>query len=274
MPRRSRHSLQAPNFHVLNRSVRKAPLFTRPQDYRAFLGVLGEGLKRHPVRLVAYCVLPNHWHLVVRPPGTNVLARFVQWVTATHATRWHMHRNTVGQGPVYQGRYHSMPLAGPGDLIRVCRYVERNALRAKLVKRAEDWPWCSLSERFRAQPQLPLLEAPFLMSAAWVDYVNAIATVREQFEADDQLFVDSYGTEPMEIVENSSDPLDANALHDPAELPSLGELGAERGDVVGRTDQDEANAHIKRPKHFVVRHSARALKPRKEWRNTPAVSVE
>ncbi len=182
MPRPRRTHLDAPFFHVLNRSVRRAPIFRRPQDYRAFLGVLQEGLERFPVRLVAFCVLSNRWHLVLEPAGTEGMIRFMHWVSTTHAVRWHLRRASKGNGPVYQGRYHSIPIEGTGDLMRICRYVERHALTAGLVRRAQDWPWCSLAERLRTEPEVSLKPARFLTSQAWIDHVNAAGPLWEQVD--------------------------------------------------------------------------------------------
>ena len=110
MPRARRSSLPVPFFHVINRGVRKLPIFTRPRDYQAFLGVLARGLERYPVRLMTYCILWNHWHLVVDAPTPQTLSRFMKWVTATHAIRWHRKHQTSGQGPLYQGRFKSFPI--------------------------------------------------------------------------------------------------------------------------------------------------------------------
>jgi putative transposase len=181
MPRLARSSLAAPYFHVVNRTVRRLPIFVRPTDYRAFLKVLEEGLGRYPVRLVAFSLLADQWHLVVGPDGTNALSRFVQWVTATHAIRWRCVHHLRGCGPVYEGRYRSTPLTGAADLVHACRHVERRAVRARLVPRAQDWPWCSLAERLQPSASVPLVAAPFLMSSAWVDYVNT-TTLRERIE--------------------------------------------------------------------------------------------
>ncbi len=176
MPRRPRRSTPAPFFHVINRTARRVPIFIRPTEYRAFLRVLGEGLDKYPVRLLAYCVMSNHWHLVLGPDGTEALSSFMRWVTATHAVRWHHRHGSVGQGALYKGRYQAIAIDTGDSLVRVCRYVERNALAAGLVKRAEDWPWGSLFERIRAQPRLALSSAPFLLSSAWVTHVNLPAT--------------------------------------------------------------------------------------------------
>jgi putative transposase len=182
MPRLHRRALVAPFFHVTNRSVRREALFLKPLDYRAFLSALAEGLERHPVKLLAYCLMPNHWHLVLEPRGTGMLSSFMQWVTSTHAARWNRHRKTTGQGPVYQGRFFSRPVDFSADLVRVCRYVERNALKARLVARAQDWPWGSLAERFHPEPRVPLRHAAFLLSPSWVEYVNADGSLEEQID--------------------------------------------------------------------------------------------
>ena len=172
MPRRARSTQRASYFHVINRSVRRLVLFTQPADYRAFLSILSQGLEQHPVRLIAYSVMPDHWHLVMGQTDTATLSRCLHWVTSTHALRLDRHRQSVGEGPVYQGRFTSVEIPAVGDLVRVCRHVERNALQAGLVRQAQDWPWASLAERLQASPSVPLVNTPFLSSRAWADYVN------------------------------------------------------------------------------------------------------
>lgn len=86
----------------------------------------------------------NHWHLFVWPQEDDELSRFVGWLTLTHTQRWHAHRKLTGSGHLYQGRFKSFPVQDDDHFLTLCRCVERNALRAKLVKRAEDWRWSSL----------------------------------------------------------------------------------------------------------------------------------
>jgi hypothetical protein len=81
MARRRRGSHGEAYFHVINRSIRKGPLFRRPNDYRAFLEVLRQGLERHPARLISYCVMSNHWHLVMGPVDPSRLSKLMHWVT-------------------------------------------------------------------------------------------------------------------------------------------------------------------------------------------------
>jgi len=116
----------------------------------AFQKMLAEGLAKYPgVRLCSFCVMPNHWHLVVWPkPGQDrVLSEWMRWVGTTHVRWWHEHRHSAGTGPIYQGRFKSFPIQAEAHFLTVCRYVERNALRAGLPvsgSAAEDWRWGSL----------------------------------------------------------------------------------------------------------------------------------
>ena len=100
-----------------------------------------------PTRIISYCFMPNHWHLALWPKEDGELSEFIRLLTVTHTQRWHAHHHTAGTGPVYQGRFKSFPVQADEHFLTVCRYVERNPLRAKLVKSAQAWPWCSLAKR-------------------------------------------------------------------------------------------------------------------------------
>lgn len=100
MARGPRASAFTGYYHVVNRAIRKQALFESRRDYIAFLAVLREGFEKHEAPLVAYCVLSNHWHLLVGPIEKLDLTRVVKWVSATHAIRWHRFRGTTGTGPV------------------------------------------------------------------------------------------------------------------------------------------------------------------------------
>lgn len=138
------------------------------------LTVLAETLERLPMRLCAYCLMPNHWHLVLWPRADGELGAFLQRLSITHARRWQEHRRVVGTGHVYQGRYKSFPVQTDPHFLWLCRYVERNALRAGLVKQAEDWRWSSLWRRGRAEadPAVKLTEWPVARPGDWLARVN------------------------------------------------------------------------------------------------------
>jgi putative transposase len=128
---------------VLNRAVARLTLFEKPEDYEAFERVLGEAFQREPLPNFAYCVMPNHWHFVVRPATGTQVSDFFRWLTHTHTMRWHAHYHTQGTGHLYQGRFKTFPIEEDDHLLRVLRYVERNAARASLCRLAEDWKYGS-----------------------------------------------------------------------------------------------------------------------------------
>ncbi len=168
-------------FHVLNRGVGRQKLFDKPADYSAFEDVLAETLAKQPMRICSYCLMPNHWHLVLWPENDGDLAAFMQRLTVTHVTRWQKHRRRVGEGHVYQGRFKSFPVEEDDYFYQVLRYVERNALRANLVPRAEDWQWSSLWRReFGSAEQRRLLSAwPMSRPRQWLTLVNTPQTDAE-----------------------------------------------------------------------------------------------
>jgi putative transposase len=130
-------------YHVLNRANARVRIFKKSKDYEAFEGVLGEAVARVRMRLLAYCVMPSHWHLVLWPRADGDLSRFVGWLTLTHTQRWHANRESVGSGHVYQGRFKSFLVEEDEHFLTVCRYVEGNPLRAGMCGRVEQWRWSS-----------------------------------------------------------------------------------------------------------------------------------
>jgi putative transposase len=162
-------------YHVLNRANARAPFFERKSDYQAFERILHQAVERYEMRLLAYCLMPNHWHQVVWPKRDGDLSRFVGWVALTHTQRWHANRGTVGTGHVYQGRFKSFPMQGDEHFLTVCRYVERNPLRAGFVSRAEQWRWGSLWRYVRGtlREKAWMSEWPIPRIRSWIEYVNA-----------------------------------------------------------------------------------------------------
>ncbi len=172
MPRRLRIAGGGYAYHVLNRAVRRMQIFRAPRDYEAFQETLAEAKERMPMRILAWCLVPNHWHLVLWPRRDGELSEFMRWLTVTHTQRWHATHHTAGSGPLYQGRFKSFPIQEDEHLLAVLRYVERNPLRAKLVARAEQWRWSSLWHRARRETGL-LDDGPVRLSHDWLRYVRS-----------------------------------------------------------------------------------------------------
>jgi putative transposase len=169
-------------FHVLNRGNAGAPIFLKDADYAAFEKLTAETMTHVPMRMLGYCLMPNHWHLVLWPANDGDLARFVQRLTTTHVRRWHLHRQTVGTGHLYQGTYKSFPIEDDDHLLTVLRYVERNPVRPTLVARADLWRWSSLWrwQHPAEDPDKPTLCAwPIARPADWVARVNRAISKKE-----------------------------------------------------------------------------------------------
>ena len=179
MPRRHRFATGGYVYHVLNRAVARQTIFETDGDYLAFQRTLAEARSHVPVRLLGYIIMPNHWHLVLWPVGDDDLSDYMHWLTVTHTHRWHAFHETSGTGPLYQGRFKSFSVQADEHFLTVCRYVERNPLRAGLVHRAEMWRWSSLWQRHNACGEVTLHAWPVPMPSVWLEYVNSVETEAE-----------------------------------------------------------------------------------------------
>jgi putative transposase len=183
MPRSARQILGGYAYHILNRANGRLRLFRKDADFAAFDQIVAQAHERIPLRILGYVVMGNHWHFLVWPRRGrgHQVAQFFRWLSITHAQRWHAHHGTTGMGHVYQGRFKSFPVAGDEHLLAVLRYIERNPLRAKLVRRAEAWRWGSLYRRTHgtAEERALLCDPPVPLGRKWVERVNGAQTVAE-----------------------------------------------------------------------------------------------
>jgi len=158
-------------------------MFAKDEDYAAFERVLEEAHDREPLRILAYCLMPNHWHMVVWPRrgADTQVSEFFRWLTVTHTQRWHSHYGTSGTGHLYQGRFKSFPVESDEHLYTVLRYVERNAVRANLVQRAEAWRWSSAWRYYHGEASQRALVAdwPLPRPRDWRGHVNRAVTQGE-----------------------------------------------------------------------------------------------
>jgi len=185
----------------MNRAAYKRTLFASNGDYAAFLEVMRQAERVCPTRLLVYCVMPNHWHLVIWSRVDGDISRYIKWLTMTHARRWRMERGTNGEGAVYQGRFRWVPVQTDIHLLRACRYVERNPVRADLVTHAEHWPWSSATSEDRKICEGPRLgEWPIPRPDEWLGIVNepdAASELAELRRCVTRGF--PYGSEPWQI---------------------------------------------------------------------------
>jgi putative transposase len=181
MPRRPRHELRGIAFHVMNRAIRGTILFKTQRDFEAFAAIVTLALARvrQRVRILSYQVMKNHWHFVITCNRIADLSKFMHWMEGTHANNWAGAHRSRGRGYVYQGRFRAVPVETSTSMVRVCRYVERNALRKNLVARAEDWPWGSLYSERSSHFPIPLAPWPIARPDNWMEIVNTPQTKRE-----------------------------------------------------------------------------------------------
>ncbi|MCA9268422.1 MAG: transposase [Planctomycetales bacterium] len=181
MPRPLRASAANTCYHVLNRGNAQGEVFHKPEDYAAFLEVLDEASRRTPMRLLAYCLMPNHFHLVVWTRRAGDLSQWMQWLTTAHVRRYHRHYQSSGH--VWQGRFKSFPIQSDEHLLTVMRYVERNPVRARgvPVRKAQNWPWSSIGTPPPEAETIPTLHpGPVPRRRDWLDWVNTPLTAAEQ----------------------------------------------------------------------------------------------
>lgn len=167
-------------YHVINRGNQRATVFHRDADYSQFCALIARAQSRLELPIISACLMPNHFHLVVRPCDVTDLARWTHWVFTTHVRWYHARYSTTGR--VWQGRFKAFAAQQDHHLLTVMRYVERNALRARLVERAEDWEWTSLAWRRETRPRVALTPSPVPLPAYWRQYTNEPQTAVELAE--------------------------------------------------------------------------------------------
>lgn len=181
MPRIARRAPGGLVYHVLNRANGRLRLFKKEEDFLAFERVLLAAHRRTPIRILDWCLMPNHWHLVLWPEKDGQLTAFMRWLTLTHAQRWKHAHAAVGHGHLYQGRFKSFPIEQDDHFLAVLRYVERNPVRANLVRRAEQWRWGSAFVRRDRSHDLRQLLSPWPVDrpARWLGMVHTPQTKAE-----------------------------------------------------------------------------------------------
>ena len=181
MPRRIRAAAGGVVYHVLNRGVGRMRLFRKAADFAAMERVLEEAFRRTGIRILAYCLMSNHWHFLLWPRADGELSEVMRWLTLTHTQRWHANRHTSGSGPIYQGRFKSFPVQSDEHLLTVARYIERNPLRAGLVEDGRAWQWSSLWRRCQEDPAAGAILAawPLEIPADWLSWVQEPQTDAE-----------------------------------------------------------------------------------------------
>jgi putative transposase len=177
MPRVARALADNHIYHVLNRGNGRQEVFHKDGDYEAFINLMKQAKERYSVKIFAYCLMPNHFHMVVMPDKGEQLSRWMQWLTTSHVRRYHRHHGSSGH--IWQGRFKSFIIEQDEHLLMVSRYVEGNPVRADLVKSAKEWLWSSHNERIHKSNSPFVDNVPIELPADWERYVDRPLTESE-----------------------------------------------------------------------------------------------
>jgi putative transposase len=184
MPRQARVAVGNILYHVINRANGRVQIFINDADYIHFEELLFEAKELTGMRILAYCIMPNHFHLVLYPETDMQLGDFMGWLTSTHVRQHRTRTKSIGYGHLYQDRYKSFPIQDDTHAVTVIKYVEQNPLRANLVKRAEDWKWSSLwrREKGSSKQKALLSDLPIDLPKDYLEVVNDTPK-KEQLES-------------------------------------------------------------------------------------------
>ena len=177
MPRIARGIADSFVYHILSRGNGRQKVFHKDQDYEAFIHLMKEAKERYPIKLFAYCLMPNHFHMLLKPLHGKDLSRYMQWLMTSHVRRYHNHYGTTGH--VWQGRFKSFIVQEDDHLLIVLRYVEGNPVRAGLTSTARDWVWSSHQEALGARANGFIDEIPIPLPDEWSRYVDEPLTEKE-----------------------------------------------------------------------------------------------
>jgi len=166
-------------YHVLNRANGRLCIFRKRGDFAAFEAILAEGLERVDMRICGYCIMSNHWHLLLWPRADGDLSDYMRWITLTHAQRYHTSHSSTGMGHLYQGRYKSFPVQDDGHYLTVLRYIEANPLRAEIVEDPHAYPWSSFTARKGHDKPFRLSDGPLHLPANWPELVSRSMASKE-----------------------------------------------------------------------------------------------
>ena len=172
MARRRRFTPGGYVYHVCNRGSRKGVVLETYEDYAAFCALVEQARSKRPMRIIAYCLLRTHFHFLLWPEGGQDLPRFMKWLTGTHARRFHLSRGSVGTGAVYQSRYVARRIDETRKFFTALRYVEANALKHGVVRRAEHWPWGSAWNRESIGATVRIDDSPVTRPSNWLQILN------------------------------------------------------------------------------------------------------
>jgi putative transposase len=164
--------------HITQRGNRRQETFFQEEDYQTYISNLAEWSRRCSVQIWAYCLMPNHVHLIAVPQSEEGLRRAIGEAHKRYSS--HINSREGWRGHLWQGRFSSYPL-DEAYLLTVARYIEMNPVRAKLVKSPEKYPWSSASAHLAGRDDSLVKVRPLLdMVSEWESFLSGPLPNREQ----------------------------------------------------------------------------------------------
>ena len=170
MARRPRRIPGTHPLHICNRSAGQITICQSAAEYIQFETCLKEMLEKFPLRLFAFCIMPNHWHLLLEGDTGQDVIKGMHWLGTTHAVRHRKDTGSIGRGAVYQNRFRAYPIQRNGAFYRVAHYIERNPVEASLCRSPDEWPWSSASPGKTAA--LALSDWPVSKPKNWIETIQ------------------------------------------------------------------------------------------------------
>jgi putative transposase len=143
MPRMNRVLVDGGHYHIVTRGIDRRQLFRYKQDYECFLAIVKQYQRCYAVRIINYCIMPNHIHLLLSAGKAVDLPKFMQSILQVYAGKFRKRYGSVGF--VFQNRYKSRFIDSDSYLLECARYIERNPLRAKMINSLSGYKWSSYS---------------------------------------------------------------------------------------------------------------------------------
>lgn len=160
MASRPRNEEAGAIYHVYSRGVDRRRTFVDEEDYRRYTALLGEVVRRKGWHLLCYCLMPNHVHLMIETPDTN-LGSGMQWLHSCYARAFNQRHGRSGH--LFEERFKSPKVRSEGRFVRLVGYIVVNPLVARLCGRAEDWPWASHARIVHERPLPSWIAHPRLL---------------------------------------------------------------------------------------------------------------
>ena len=171
MPRIARGLADNQIYHIINRGNRREVVFHDNYDYEKFLKLLIESKEKYAIKIYAYCLMPNHFHLVIYTKYADSLSQGMHWISSS-SVRYYNKRYNIS-GHLWQGRYKSFIVQEDSYLLVLLKYVEANPKRARIVKDCIDYKYSSANNRIKNNENLITDEIPILLPDDWYGYINS-----------------------------------------------------------------------------------------------------